>query len=791
MAVTPPAAGSADPAVQLTTLPGWRQFVAAVPSIPDLLPEQDWLSLEDGKRAAHDEERLEHHSRLVVVQTPVIGRIVTQGGNLIRMNRLAHYGRSGLMVSGPARTGKTTAVTQLGKTAEVMHRHRNPGSRDDIPVIYITVPPAATGKMIATEIARFLGLPVPRRANITDVIESVCGICLDTRVTMIIVDELHNLDMTTRAGAEASDTLKYFSERLPVHFRLFRDRAGPRGPAGRPSRRPGRRPVHPHPDQRVHPRPGMVRPHRRDRGIPAALPPQGRLPRHARGLPAPPHPRHDRQPALAPARRILPGHPRRHREDHPQEPRPDRRRHDRAGTTAPDGAETVTNMLPRDRAELIMAEHAAGQSIREIAASLRPQHSARSATTCSGGAPPASPRPGTTTSRPFAAYCRRRLADDPHLRAAGPAGRDLRPRLPGSTRATFYRALERHEHPAAPVPATATSARISGYVLQPPARQPQPFPLPVPGCPGERGNAGLVPRPPRRRQPDQPRCPARHPPALVPRSRPGGTTTAGSMTSSRPGQTTPPRASPWSAAQPPQPSRTRFPPSAGSAASPSGPSPHAASAQQPAASSSRSRSTFPPTTRSASGTASGCPGREHRSSASAGCPDILDAERRARRLLRRCTIEQLIYSTIQAPAGEADRAWKRRTTALIESNPRPVTESGPQELFQAAAYPDAIAAVCASRKARPEQSLLAEAAAAAISNGHNGHDDSRGLTIRIPLPRSEACIEESSLSRDNGRVGARRSLAAARRGGPRRGAPVTRAPNECYRVMARVTIGRS
>jgi hypothetical protein len=188
MAVTPPAAGGADTAVQLTTLPGWRQFVAAVPSVPALFPEQEWLSLEDGKRASHDEERLEHHSRLVVVQTPVIGRIVTQGGNLIRMNRLAHYGRSGLMVSGPARTGKTTAVTQLGKTVEVTHRHRNPHSRDDIPVIYITVPPAATGKMIAAEIARFLGIPVPRRANITDVIESVCGICLDTRVSMIIVD---------------------------------------------------------------------------------------------------------------------------------------------------------------------------------------------------------------------------------------------------------------------------------------------------------------------------------------------------------------------------------------------------------------------------------------------------------------------------------------------------------------------------------------------------------------------------------------------------------------------------
>jgi Bacterial TniB protein len=218
MALNPPGAGSADPVVQLTTLPGWRQFVAAVPSIPNLLAEPEWLSLDDGKRASHDEERLEHHSRLVVVQTPVIERIVKRGGDLIRMNRVAHYGRSGLMVSGPARTGKTTAITQLGKTGEVMHRHRHPHSRDDIPVIYITVPPAATGKMIAMELARFLGLPVPRRANITDVIESVCGICLDARVTMIIVDELHNLDLSTRAGAEASDTLKYSSERLPVTF---------------------------------------------------------------------------------------------------------------------------------------------------------------------------------------------------------------------------------------------------------------------------------------------------------------------------------------------------------------------------------------------------------------------------------------------------------------------------------------------------------------------------------------------------------------------------------------------
>jgi hypothetical protein len=69
------------------------------------------------------------------------------------------------MVSGPARTGKTTALTQLGKTIEVIHRRRDPRSTSDIPVVYITVPPAATPKMIAMEFARFFDLPLSRRGT--------------------------------------------------------------------------------------------------------------------------------------------------------------------------------------------------------------------------------------------------------------------------------------------------------------------------------------------------------------------------------------------------------------------------------------------------------------------------------------------------------------------------------------------------------------------------------------------------------------------------------------------------
>jgi hypothetical protein len=208
-----------DPQLQaLTTLACWRQFASEMPAVPQLLDSKVWQGLDPDKQAVYDDDRIAHHSRLLIVQTPAVRDVVTTGRRLAHLNRSARYGRCGLIVSGPARTGKTTAITQLGKTIEVFHRRRHPRCGDDIPVVYITVPPAATPKMIAAEFARFLGLPLTRRANITDIIEAVCGVCTDTKTSVICVDEIHNLNIATRAGAEASDTLKYFSERIPATF---------------------------------------------------------------------------------------------------------------------------------------------------------------------------------------------------------------------------------------------------------------------------------------------------------------------------------------------------------------------------------------------------------------------------------------------------------------------------------------------------------------------------------------------------------------------------------------------
>jgi hypothetical protein len=159
--VTPADPGD-DPQLQaLTTLAGWRQFASAIPAVPELLDSTVWQELAADKRAAYDDDRIAHHSRLLIVQTPAVRDVVTTGRRLAHLNRSAYYGRSGLIVSGPARTGKTTAITQLGKTIEVFHRRRQPRCGDDIPVVYITVPPAATPKMIAAEFAASWACPSP------------------------------------------------------------------------------------------------------------------------------------------------------------------------------------------------------------------------------------------------------------------------------------------------------------------------------------------------------------------------------------------------------------------------------------------------------------------------------------------------------------------------------------------------------------------------------------------------------------------------------------------------------
>jgi hypothetical protein len=152
------------------------------------------------------------------VNTPSIQKVISTGRLLIQLNRHQISARRGAIISGMSGTGKTTALTQLGRAHEIATRKRRPHDGSRLPVIYVTVPPAATPRMLAVEFARFLGLELGSRANLTDITNAVCSVAAHTHADLVLVDEIHNISLATRTGAEASDQLKYFTERLPATF---------------------------------------------------------------------------------------------------------------------------------------------------------------------------------------------------------------------------------------------------------------------------------------------------------------------------------------------------------------------------------------------------------------------------------------------------------------------------------------------------------------------------------------------------------------------------------------------
>ena len=201
-----------------TTKEGWAAFVRQQPSGADLLPARQLAALDPVEREAYDEARLAHHARLVVVATPTVDQIVKTGRRLVVLNSGTDTARRGLVVTGDSGTGKSTAIKQLGKHHELLTRRRRTASGPFLPVVYVTVPPAATPKVLAAEFARFLGLPLPRNLNQVNITNAVCDVLCKLGTDLVLVDEIHNLNLATRVGAESSDQLKYLAERIPATF---------------------------------------------------------------------------------------------------------------------------------------------------------------------------------------------------------------------------------------------------------------------------------------------------------------------------------------------------------------------------------------------------------------------------------------------------------------------------------------------------------------------------------------------------------------------------------------------
>ncbi|MDV9195391.1 TniB family NTP-binding protein [Streptomyces sp. Wh19] len=77
-----------------------------------------------------------------------------------------------------------------------------------------TGPAPASAKALASEFARYFGIPVTARMTQAQITDAVCHTCNRVGVRLVVIDEIHRLNPRTTTGAETADLLKDLAERI-------------------------------------------------------------------------------------------------------------------------------------------------------------------------------------------------------------------------------------------------------------------------------------------------------------------------------------------------------------------------------------------------------------------------------------------------------------------------------------------------------------------------------------------------------------------------------------------------
>jgi hypothetical protein len=169
------------------------------------------------------EERLAYHSAFVTVRTPAIDTLALTVRRLMLLGRHQRTtARPSLILTGPAATGKTTALLEVGRACHLAHTRQHPAppgnGQPAVPVAYVLVPPGASAKTLTAGFARYLGIPVTARTTQAQLMQAVTHTYNTAGVRLVLIDEIHRLNPRTTTGAEAADLLKDLTEQIGATF---------------------------------------------------------------------------------------------------------------------------------------------------------------------------------------------------------------------------------------------------------------------------------------------------------------------------------------------------------------------------------------------------------------------------------------------------------------------------------------------------------------------------------------------------------------------------------------------
>lgn len=178
-------------------------------SAPEAMTLADYAKLSAARRRAFDERRIENIVRSIVIDTPQLHTLSKEYRRAALLSG-RDVGRTGVIVSGPATMGKTTAARRIMAQAFERHIARHPDWEElgHVPVVYIEVPPGCNGKTLMGRFLSFFDLPVLPRMTLEERTQMVTERLIRSRTSLIVFDEVHNLSAVGRSQFESAQAIK-------------------------------------------------------------------------------------------------------------------------------------------------------------------------------------------------------------------------------------------------------------------------------------------------------------------------------------------------------------------------------------------------------------------------------------------------------------------------------------------------------------------------------------------------------------------------------------------------------
>lgn len=210
----------------ITTREAWYDFVNAPRISKPAMPSARQIkSLSEEDKKLLDSERNVYHQSLPPVEVPSMKSIRKHLLPLITSNQQKTIpgARRGGILDGPGGVGKTTNVTQIGRRYERIMRRKYPGQLTEagveyVPVVYVTLPAETTIKGLSIAIAKFYGAVYSSRTTKDEIGYNVIDYARRCATSLIIVDDIHFLDLRSKGGRVVNDHLKYLANQINATF---------------------------------------------------------------------------------------------------------------------------------------------------------------------------------------------------------------------------------------------------------------------------------------------------------------------------------------------------------------------------------------------------------------------------------------------------------------------------------------------------------------------------------------------------------------------------------------------